>query len=275
MRAPRMSLARPMRDDVRQGVEASAASGPVRRRAVAQSLPGSHDRWRLTRTRCSKRHPRPSHRSPPFALGTRARRAARVKGHCTTAHQGQIRAALRSSARAPLRELGRPRCEVRTRTRRPRRPPTGPPPRSFLCGPASSCAPALRPDPGLDGFDGVAELASQDALAESPSTTAHARPLTFLPRAPRRRPRRSCHPARRACAADPAAAGGLPVPRPRRVPRLVRGRPPGQTDRVHGRLTGAVGLRRPRRDDRRGGVAGAGRADTSSHRRPNDPAATP
>ena len=50
-------------------------------------------------------------------------------------------------------------------------------------------------------------------------------------------------PARRAGAADPAATGRLPVPRPGQVPRVVRRRPPARTGRVHGRLAGALGRR--------------------------------
>ena len=49
--------------------------------------------------------------------------------------------------------------------------------------------------------------------------------------------------------------GRLPVPRPRQVPGVVRGRRPGRGGRVHGRLAGPVGRRRPRRVDHRGRLA--------------------
>ena len=49
--------------------------------------------------------------------------------------------------------------------------------------------------------------------------------------------------ARRAGAADPAAAGRLPVPRQGEVPRVVRGRRGRGNGRVHGRLAGPVGRR--------------------------------
>ena len=52
-------------------------------------------------------------------------------------------------------------------------------------------------------------------------------------------------PGRRAAAADPAAQGRLPVPRPGQVPRLVRRRPARRPGRVHGRLAGPVGRGRP------------------------------
>ena len=48
---------------------------------------------------------------------------------------------------------------------------------------------------------------------------------------------------RRAGAADPAAAGRLPVPRPGEVRRLVRRRRRAREGRLHGRLAGAVGHR--------------------------------
>ena len=47
--------------------------------------------------------------------------------------------------------------------------------------------------------------------------------------------------ARRARAADPAAAGRVPVPRPGEVPRVIRGRPERRAGCVHGRLAGPVG----------------------------------
>ena len=58
-------------------------------------------------------------------------------------------------------------------------------------------------------------------------------------------------PPRRAGAADPAATGRLPAPRPREVPCLVRGRPERRAGRVHGRLAGALGPRRPQRHGHR------------------------
>ena len=45
----------------------------------------------------------------------------------------------------------------------------------------------------------------------------------------------------RAGAADPAAAGRVPVPRPRQVRGCVRRGPPGARGGVHGRLAGSVG----------------------------------
>ena len=56
-------------------------------------------------------------------------------------------------------------------------------------------------------------------------------------------------------AADPAAAGRVPVPRPREVRDLVRRRRPGGPGRVHGRLAGALGRRGARGRGQRAGVA--------------------
>ena len=80
-------------------------------------------------------------------------------------------------------------------------------------------------------------------------------------------------PTGRAAAADPAAAGRVPVPRPREVPRLVRGRRERRAGRVHGRLAGPVGRRRARRRGQRGRLAEQAELVPRRHRRPDDPAA--
>src|SRR5687767_10467678 len=59
----------------------------------------------------------------------------------------------------------------------------------------------------------------------------------------------------RTWAANLAARGWIPAPRPGKVPQFIRGRRGCRVGGVHGRLTGAVGRRRPRWDDQRGGVA--------------------
>ena len=56
------------------------------------------------------------------------------------------------------------------------------------------------------------------------------------------------------------------------VPRLVRRRRLRRGGRVHGRLAGAVGPRRPRRHHQRGGVAGEAELVPPRHRGPDDPA---
>ena len=65
-------------------------------------------------------------------------------------------------------------------------------------------------------------------------------------------------------AADPAAAGRLPAPRPREVPCLVRGRPERRAGRVHGRLAGPVGPRCAWRHDQRRRLAEQAELGTSS-----------
>ena len=61
--------------------------------------------------------------------------------------------------------------------------------------------------------------------------------------------------ARRTRAADPAAAGRLPLPRPGEVPRFIRCRRERRRRSVHGRLSGPVGRRRARPADQRARVA--------------------
>ena len=77
----------------------------------------------------------------------------------------------------------------------------------------------------------------------------------------------------RAGAADPAAAGRLPVPRPRQVRRLVRRRRRSGQGRLHGRLAGALGRRGARRRGHRAGLEGEAELVPGRHRRPHDPAA--
>ena len=60
-----------------------------------------------------------------------------------------------------------------------------------------------------------------------------------------------------------------------KFPDVVRGRCPGRAGRVHGRLAGAVGRRRPGRHDQRAGVADQAELVPRRYRRPDDPAAGP
>ncbi len=82
-------------------------------------------------------------------------------------------------------------------------------------------------------------------------------------------------PGRRAAAADPAAQGGLPVPGPGEVPRIVRRRPARPTGHVHGRLPGPLGRERARRNDRRSLLADQAKLVPGRQRRPDDPPTRP
>ena len=76
-------------------------------------------------------------------------------------------------------------------------------------------------------------------------------------------------------AADPAAAGRLPLPRPHQVRRLLRRRRQAGGSRLHGRLAGALGRGRPRRRRHRPGLEAQAELVSRRHRRPHDPARRP
>jgi pimeloyl-ACP methyl ester carboxylesterase len=72
-------------------------------------------------------------------------------------------------------------------------------------------------------------------------------------------------------AADLAAAGRLPAPRPRPVRPVLRRRRLTRAHHLHGRRPGAVELRRPRRSDRSRRLAEQAELVPRLNRRPHDP----
>ena len=105
----------------------------------------------------------------------------------------------------------------------------------------------------------ITEAGTHDAVAGARLHRAHSRPTGRVGQHSDRRPA-----ARRAGAADPAATGRVPVPRPREVRGLVRRRRAGGGGGVHGRLAGSVGRRGARRRRSPSPPGAASRAGTWS-----------
>jgi hypothetical protein len=122
----------------------------------------------------------------------------------------------------------------------------------------------------LVGTPTVASSSPKPATPRGRGARVHRRVRTRQGRVgqhPHRRPA-----ARSPRAAHPSARRRVPVPRPRQVRRIVRRQPPPGRGRVHRRLPGPLGARRPQRSGQRAGVAHQAELVPHRHRRPHDPA---